>query len=219
MIVAGGRLVWGTIGGGNLEKLALEQAQEFIQQHGRHSASVTYPLADRAGQCCGGEVTVFFETFTWQRRRVVVFGAGHVGQAIGGLANYLQAEVLLVDERQQEDLQPTLDSERPFEVLCIDEPQEEIDSLPSDALVLVMTHSHARDLEIVARAIQRGPFAFLGLIGSERKWKRFRERLEQRGFSSDQLAQVTCPIGTGGTSKEPTAIAVSVVAQLLTVLA
>jgi xanthine dehydrogenase accessory factor len=219
MIIAEGRLVWGTIGGGNLEKLAIEQAQAFIDEHGRHTASVKFPLAESAGQCCGGEVTVFFETFAWRRTRVVVFGAGHVGQAIGGLANYLQADVLLVDEREESDLQPAPDSARTYELLCIDEPQEEVDNLPSDALLLVMTHSHARDLEIVARALKCGPFAYIGLIGSERKWDRFRKRLLQRGFTEEELSQVTCPIGAGRTSKEPSAIAISVAAQLLGVLA
>ena len=218
MIIAEGRLVWGTIGGGSLEKLAMEQAQAFIDEHGQHTASMKYPLAEKVGQCCGGEVTVFFETFVWRRRRVVVFGAGHVGQAIGGLAKYLQADVLLVDEREEAQLQPPLDSARPFELLCIDEPQEEVDALPADALLLVMTHSHARDLEIVARALKRGPFAYLGLIGSERKWARFRKRLLQRGFSEEELSWVTCPIGDGRTSKEPNAIAISVAAQLLAVL-
>ena len=78
-----------------------------------------------------------------------------------------------------------------------------------------MTHSHALDLELVARALRRGTFPYVGLIGSERKWARFRSRLEQRGFEPDELARVTCPIGLGRTSKEPTAIAVSVAAELL----
>ncbi|MAG62585.1 xanthine dehydrogenase accessory protein XdhC [Candidatus Woesearchaeota archaeon] len=219
MIVADGRLVWGTIGGGNLEKLAIEQAQAFIDEHGCHTASVNFPLAESAGQCCGGEVTVFFETFVWRRPKVVVFGAGHVGQAIGGLVDYLQADVLLIDEREESQLQPPPAPARPYELLCIDEPQEEVDALPADALLLIMTHSHARDLEIVVRALERGPFAYIGMIGSERKWARFRKRLLQRGFTEDQLSQVTCPIGEGRTSKEPSAIAISVAAQLLTVLA
>ena len=219
MIIAEGRLVWGTIGGGNLEKMAIEQAQAFIDEHGRHTESVSFPLAERVGQCCGGEVTVFFETFAWRRPKVVVFGAGHVGQAFGGLADYLQADVLLVDEREESQLQPTPKSARTYELLCIDEPQEEVDNLSSDTLLLVMTHSHARDLEIVARALKRGPFAYIGLIGSERKWDRFRKRLKQRGFTEEELSQVTCPIGEGRTSKEPSAIAISVAAQILTVLA
>ena len=96
----------------------------------------------------------------------------------------------------------------------MDAPEAEIDELPDDALVLVMTHDHALDLEIVARAVKR-EFAYLGLIGSERKWERFQKRLLQRGFSAAELARVRCPIGTSKHSKEPTAIAISVAAELL----
>jgi xanthine dehydrogenase accessory factor len=102
--------------------------------------------------------------------------------------------------------------------VCVDHPEEELDDLAADALVLVMTHDHALDLEIVAKAIQRD-FAYVGLIGSERKWERFRKRLAQRGFTEQQIAKVTCPIGVSKHSKEPTAIAISTAAELLDVLA
>lgn len=219
MIVTDGRLHWGTIGGGNLEHLAIDHARSLLARGGQRSESVDYPLSEKAGQCCGGEVTLFFETFPWSRRRVTVFGAGHVGQALGGLAGYLRAEMLLIDSRDEAELEPRLPEQREFEVLFIDSPEEEVDTLPADSLVLVMTHSHALDLEILARALQRGTFAYLGLIGSERKWARFRQRLEQRGFTAEQLDRVVCPIGLGRPSKEPAAIAVSVAAQLLGVLA
>ena len=219
MIVTDGRLHWGTLGGGNLEHLAIEHANSLLAEGEQRSESVVYPLSEKAGQCCGGEVTLFFETFPWSLRQVTVFGAGHVGQALGGLAGYLRAQILLIDSRDEAQLQPPLSAQRDFQVLFIDSPEEEIDTLPDDSLVLIMTHSHALDLEILARALQRGTFAYLGLIGSERKWARFHKRLEQRGFTAEQLDRVVCPIGLGRPSKEPAAIAVSVAAQLLGVLA
>ena len=74
-----------------------------------------------------------------------------------------------------------------------------------------------RGFRIIARAIPRG-FAYLGLIGSERKWARFRARLVQRGFTEAQIAGVRCPIGISKHSKEPSAIAISVAAELLELL-
>ncbi len=219
MIVTDGRLFWGTIGGGNLEHLAIEHANTLLASGEQRSESVDYPLSEKAGQCCGGRVTLFFETFPWSRRQVTVFGAGHVGPALGGLAGYLRAKVLLIDSRDEAQLQPALPNPRDFEVLFIDSPEEEVDTLPETSLVLIMTHSHALDLEILARALRRGTFAYLGLIGSERKWARFAKRLEQRGFTAEQLDRVVCPIGLGQPSKEPAAIAITVAAQLLGVLA
>jgi len=219
MIVAGGKLVWGTVGGGRLEQLALEHAGLLLERSGRQAETIEVPLSEKAGQCCGGAVTLFVETFPWTRTRVAVFGAGHVGQALGGLAPYLDADLVLIDPRDEAQLQPALPAERPYETLFVDAPEEEVDHLPAESLLVVMTHSHALDLEILARALNRGTFPFVGLIGSERKWERFRRRLESRGFDPEALARVRCPIGLGRTSKEPRAIALAVAAELQEVIA
>ncbi|MEM1448658.1 MAG: xanthine dehydrogenase accessory protein XdhC [Planctomycetota bacterium] len=219
MIVSDGRLVWGTIGGGRLEHLAIERAAEMAREGVSASVTEVFPLSEKAGQCCGGEVTLYFEAFGWSRRRLVVFGAGHVAQAVGGLAPYMGLDVLLVDPRAEDEVEPPLPAERPYEVLFVDAPEEEIDQVPADSLVLVMTHSHALDQEIIARALRRGTFPYVGLIGSERKWKRFAQRLTQRGFSEEELGRVTCPIGVSKGSKEPRKIALSVAAEIVDVVA
>ncbi|NOT30605.1 MAG: xanthine dehydrogenase accessory protein XdhC, partial [Planctomycetes bacterium] len=161
----------------------------------------------------------FFEPFRWKRRTVAVFGAGHVGQSLAGLAPWLKARVLLVDGREEHAIRPRLARERPYELVCADAPEAELDELPADTLVVIMTHSHALDLELVARALTRGGFPYLGLIGSERKWLRFQKRLAQRSFTPAQLARVRCPIGVTRTSKDPAAIALSTATELVTHLA
>ncbi len=219
MIVAGGKLAWGTIGGGNLEKLAIEHADELLRTGRPASESVSYPLSSAAGQCCGGNVTLFYETFPWTRRRLVIFGAGHVAQAVAGLAPWLAADVQLIDPRAEEDLQPVPPKVREWELLCIDAPEGEVDVIDPETLVLVMTHSHALDLEVVAACLRRGGFPYVGLIGSERKWQRFRTQLAQRGFPSEAIDAVRCPIGVTKTSKDPSAIALSAAAELVDVWA
>jgi len=211
-------LVFGTIGGGHLEHVAIERAGELLLSTRARSESVSYPLSDALGQCCGGEVTLFYETFPWTRRRVVIFGAGHVAQALGGLAPYLGADVVLIDGRDEKEIRPPLPKERPFELLLVDHPEAEIDTLADDAYVLVMTHSHALDLEVIARAVKR-PFPYIGLIGSRRKWLRFQKRLLERGYTEAELARVRCPIGLSKRSKEPRAIAISTAAELLDAMA
>lgn len=219
MIVAEGALAWGTIGGGNLERMAIERAAALVGRGEAVSESEAFPLSEKAGQCCGGEVTLLFEAFPWRRSTVAIFGAGHVGQALAGLAPWLGADVVVVDSRHDDELVPSPPEPRPWRLELVDAPEEELDTLPADSLVVVMTHSHALDLELVARALARGTFAYVGLIGSERKWARFRQRLDRRGVAAEALDSVVCPIGLGRTSKEPRAIAVAVAAQLLEVLA
>ncbi len=210
-------LVYGTIGGGNLEMQAIEHCGVLLGDKKAASETVAYPLSEKVGQCCGGEVKLFFETYPWRRRQIAVFGAGHVAQAIGGLAPYLGAEMILIDSRDESEIRPPLPPRRPYELRCVDHPEEEIDLLSDDALVLVMTQSHALDLEIIARALRRD-FPYIGLIGSARKWDRFQKRLQQRGHAAEIIARVRCPIGVSKHSKEPNAIAISAAAELLQVM-
>ncbi len=218
MIVCDGRIAWGTIGGGNLEHQALARASELLKSGRAVSETREVPLGEAAGQCCGGVVTLFLETFPWRRRTVAVFGAGHVGQALAGLAPWLEADVVVIDPREEHELTPRPPRERPWRLLATNAPEAEVATLPADALVVVMTHSHALDLEVVAAALARRAFPWVGLIGSERKWARFRKRLAQRGFAPAEIESVRCPIGVSRASKHPRAIALSAATELVEVL-
>ena len=98
--------------------------------------------------------------------------------------------------------------------------QGAVAALVPGSRVLIMSFSHAEDLDIVAACLrrqrERGDLPFVGLIGSRTKWATFRRRLMERGFSEQELAHITCPIGLPGiTGKQPEVIAVAVAAQLL----
>ena len=99
-----------------------------------------------------------------------------------------------------------------------------LDLLTAGARVLVMSFSHAEDLDVVAACLlrqrQQADLPFIGLIGSRTKWASFRQRLLARGFTEEELAQISCPIGVPGVlGKQPEVIAVAVAAQLLQTLA
>ena len=97
-------------------------------------------------------------------------------------------------------------------VVIEEEPAWMVDEAPPGACYLVMTHSHALDLEIVERVLKRNDFRFLGLIGSETKAAKFRARLKARGIDASRLV---CPIGLVKAGKHPAEVAVSVAAQLI----
>jgi len=97
-------------------------------------------------------------------------------------------------------------------VVIGEEPAWMVDEAPASALYLVMTHSHALDLELVERILKRGDAGFVGLIGSETKAAKFRLRLQKKNIPTDKLV---CPIGLFKAGKHPAEVAVSAVAQLL----
>lgn len=141
---------------------------------------------------------------------VVLCGAGHVGHAISTILATLPVHVSWLDPRS--DCWP---DKPPVNVRCIQGDADDVIDLPDHAYWLVLTHSHALDMQIITAVLQHRQFVFLGLIGSKTKQARFMSRLS-RQFSPDLLARLVCPIGLLNTrSKEPAVIAVSVVAQLL----
>ena len=95
-----------------------------------------------------------------------------------------------------------------------------VPELEPGSRVLVMSHSHAEDFELVAACLRRqreaGDLAFIGLIGSASKWASFRSRLRERGFEQPELDLVCCPVGLPGIAgKQPAVIAAGITAQLL----
>ena len=239
-----------TLGGGHLEFSAIALARQWLEgvRVGRADVDPCIDIPSAAedptaglpfnrrialgpslGQCCGGVVELRFEALqgllsTELRERlrprglpVALFGGGHVGQALVRVLQTLPIEVRWVDSRD-EIFPPGL----PAHVCCEhSEPvQAAVSELVQGSRVLIMSFSHAEDLDIVQACLKRqrlhGDLAFIGLIGSKTKWATFRRRLRERGFSDEECDQVTCPIGVPGIAgKEPEVIAVAVAAQLL----
>ncbi|MEY4713280.1 MAG: hypothetical protein RIS88_2730 [Pseudomonadota bacterium] len=229
-------LVWpdavaGMIGGGQLEFQAIAQARAFLADPSAPGRQLVYryPLGPSLGQCCGGVVHLRMERvgaaqaatlagrLAPARAPLALFGGGHVGHALVQVLAPLPYAITWIDSR--DGIFPdAVDTN----VRCehSDPVQAAVADLAPGSRVLVMSFSHAEDLDIVAACLrrqrERGDLPFIGLIGSQTKWATFRHRLTDRGFADAELAHVTCPIGLPGiTGKQPEVIAVAVVAQLL----
>ena len=220
----------GTIGGGHLEWDALRQAREHLAGATSTPAwTQRTVLGPRLGQCCGGALELRFEPVgaehiepLAQRLQprltpLALFGGGHVGHAIVQALAPLPFAVQWVDSRD-DVFAPAAPQQVHTE--HSDPVHAAVRHLVPGSRVLVMSFSHAEDLDVVAACLQRqrerGDLPFVGLIGSRTKWATFGHRLHARGFSPQELAHVTCPIGLPGiTDKAPAVIAASVVAQLL----
>lgn len=220
--------VIGTIGGGNLEHQAMATARAHLRD-GQSDAMSRFVLGPSLGQCCGGVMNLRFETVepadvAELRQRLplnlqplALFGGGHVGQALVQVLSTLPFALTWIDSR--DGIFPQV---LPATVTCehSDPVQGAVRGLAPQSRVLIMSFSHAEDLDIVAECLKRQrehrDLPYIGLIGSKTKWATFRHRLQARGFSDDELAHVTSPIGLPGiTGKEPEVIAVAVAAQLL----
>ena len=230
--------LFGTIGGGHLEHQAIERARELLALQPSKTGSeqgaaapelMRMALGPSLGQCCGGVVHLSLQRVSAQdaatlrqqldvqRMPVALFGGGHVGHALAEVLARLPVALHWIDSR--EGIFPAA---LPTHVVCEhSEPvQGAVASLAPGSRVLIMSFSHAEDLDVLAQCLARqrtqGDLPYIGLIGSQTKWASFRHRLEARGYSAEELAHVTCPIGVPGIEgKEPEVIAVAVAAQLL----
>jgi xanthine dehydrogenase accessory factor len=195
-----------------------------------------YPLGPSLGQCCGGVVHLKFSFISAQDAikreaalamihcargqnffKVALFGGGHVGKALVNVLATLPCAITWVDSRDEifpQDVPSHVQCEHSTPVHAA------VNDVPTGSYVLIMSFSHAEDLDVVAACLTRlrekNDLPFIGLIGSKTKWATFRHRLQDRGFSASEIARVTSPIGIEGIAgKEPEVIAVSVAAQLL----
>ena len=219
----------GTIGGGQLEWQATALARQALQGDASLPLRQRMALGPSLGQCCGGAVELNFEAVAAHdlpllRSRlepdlkpVALFGGGHVGRALVEVLSRLPFALRWVDSRDE-----VFPADLPEQVVCehSDPVQAAVADLQPHSQVLIMSFSHAQDLDVVAACLKRlrlrNDLPFIGLIGSATKWATFQRRLQEKGFADEEIQRITCPIGVPGISgKQPEVIAVSVAAQLL----
>ncbi len=218
----------GTIGGGALEWSAIEDARRALARGRGVSETRTMLLGPDLGQCCGGRVRLTIETFDKRdiealtarfasesndATPLLLFGAGHVGRALVLALAPLPFRIRWIDAREGAFPAAVPANAMPVHAL---EPAAEIDAAPEGAFMLVMTHSHSLDLDIVSRALAARRFAFVGLIGSETKRARFESRMRAMGLPQPHIDALICPIGAPLLrDKSPAVIAAATATQLL----
>lgn len=196
---------WGTIGGGQLENLAISEARECLKT--ARAKCVDYPLHASAQQCCGGVVQMIYEPVN-VGPRLSIFGGGHVGQALARVLEDTPFQYTLIDERP-EWVQPPLS----WKTYISERTQNHSWDCNRD-YVAILTHSHETDFEIL-KSLLKTPLRYLGLIGSETKWKSFQGKFSEEGCTESDLQRIHCPIGLELGGKSPKEVAISIAAELL----
>lgn len=207
--------IFDTIGGGHLEHKTIKHARTMLAagkncQHLEH-----FQLGSNLGQCCGGNASVLFECFAAVGVNIMLFGAGHVGKALIPILAQLPCHVTWVDSRE-EQFPANIEMYSNVTKVVSEEPEFEVGSMPEHSYFVVMTHNHQMDFEISQAILKRADFSYLGLIASDTKWRRFKQRYKHRDVDQNQVARMSCPIGleqVGG--KLPIEVAVSVSAEII----
>jgi len=213
MIVTKEKELFGTIGGGKLEFLAIDEAIVSLKEN--RIIELTYTLGPEFEQCCGGKVELIIEPMN-QSPELFLFGAGHIGVEICKLLKDTPFQVSLIDSRKDwlsnldldESVTPCTVNTNDFKTF------KNAIRWGNNCYVLVLTHDHTIDFDIIAMALEQET-KYLGLIGSKTKRVRFNNMLVNELSIKEGMTHVVCPIGLDIGGDSPKEIAISVVAQLL----
>jgi xanthine dehydrogenase accessory factor len=224
MFVSRDRL-WGTIGGGQLEFLAIERARKMLDA-GALSGEMDVPLGPEIGQCCGGRVEISLKRMrladkdsaieraqlhTETLPHVYVMGAGHVGRALADLFQHVPVNCVLIDTRADELAQCQADVETRLSAI----PEIDIAQAPQGSAFVVLTHDHSLDFLLTSAALERGDAVYVGMIGSATKRAKFRNWARTQ-CDGQTIEELNCPIGASGSrDKRPSVIAAFVVAEVM----
>lgn len=212
MLVFADGSIKGTIGGGAIERKAIEIAQQVLKRGLPHHQN--FELEDDVGMICGGRTSIYFEPMKPQLS-LFIFGAGHVGREVGNLAHSLGFHVCFVDNRPE--IYKEFDSS--YAQCIVGEYIEVAESLELkfNDMVLITTQGHAFD-GVLLEALAPKQLLYLGMIGSKRKVGETTEKLLAGGkVTKEQLALVDMPVGIPIKAETPREIAISIAAKLIDV--
>lgn len=216
MIVYENEKVFGTIGGGAIERLAVRDAAEAIRTG--NGGVRSYDMNTNAaanGLACGGSMEVLIEV-CGNRPTLVLCGAGHVGAALMPLARSVGFRIILLDSRGEEFVGDKLSMADQFvPVKDYETALKELD-VPEGAYFVIAGPNHDCDGSALAGALTKSG-AYVGMIGGPMKIRSIFARLTEKGFTQEELDSVYTPIGLDVSSEVPEEIAVSILAEILMV--
>lgn len=215
MIVREDGATTGTIGGGLAEAYTITEALSAIREN--RSKVVEYTLnSDAAGgiqMSCGGSISIFIEVI-FNKPRILMIGAGHVGLAISKLIDFLDYRLAIVDDR--EEYANAGRYPKAVEISWNQDISIAVESLPIDGNTYIIIATKDSDLKALKKVIYSCA-AYIGMIGSKRKVALVLEQLRSEGIEEERLKVIHAPIGLDIGSETPEEIAVSILAEILVV--
>ena len=216
MIVSTHGYFSGTVGGGKLEKAAIEKSTQILgSSREATTEACTWNLQKDLGMSCGGTVTLLFEyQSTKSDWRIAIFGAGHVSQELSRVLSRLNCHIEVFDTRP-EWIEKLPKDVRHLEARLTTSFEEEARKLSENTYVVVATMGHSTDLPVLKEIFNGRQFPYVGAIGSDIKAKKLRAGLLELGVTQSDCEALHCPIGEDFGDNTPPEIAISIAAQLL----
>lgn len=214
MLVRADGSIVGTVGGGAMEQRVIQDALAALSDGQPRTTSYTLnSLADGDPGVCGGTAQFFVEPVV-SSPTLLVIGGGHVGKAVAELGRWMDWRVVLSDDRPEfcnADYAPGLNEY----VVCSPSEVVERVRITAQTYVAAVTRGLPVDLKLVP-ALLRTEAAYIGIIGSRRRWALTVAALrEQAGLTDADLRRVRAPIGLELQAETPKEIALSILSEIV----
>jgi xanthine dehydrogenase accessory factor len=212
LVYADGRIE-GSVGGGEMESRVIEVAIKTMTEG--EPRMLTYSMAEpQRGDpgVCGGQVEIFVEPIQ-PKPLLVVIGAGHVGRAVAHLARWLGFRVAISDDRPEFCTPESVPDADAYYPVPMENLPENLKITPWTYLVLT-TRGVPVDVKGLP-ALLETPAAYIGVIGSRRRWATAFEELLESGVPEERLSRVHSPMGLELNAETPEEIAVSILAEII----
>ena len=216
MVVSPDGSVKGSVGGGRIEADTIKAALQSIKDG--KTRTLPFSLTENNGFVCGGKVLVYVEPVI-PMARLLIIGAGHVGQAVAQAARLAGFDTFIADPYGQSGMS-TAGAEskvRNFSKADQEIRLSELDTqltITEETLLIIATRTHDDDFLAVERALQT-PARYIGLLGSRRKKAVLQSYLADKGIAKEDMRRIVTPVGLDIAAQTPEEIAVSIVAQLI----
>ncbi len=203
----------GTVGGGEMESRVIREALDTLKTG--EPRTVQYTLVNPAEGdpgVCGGEMEIFIEPIK-PAPTLLIIGGGHVGQALVHLGKWLGFRVALSDDRAEfcnPEAVPGADQYLPIPMMQL--PQAF--NFHSETYIVLSTRGMPLDVDGLPHLLDV-PRAYLGVIGSKRRWATAVKRLTDKGIPTEKLAGVHAPMGLELNAETPEEIALSILAEII----
>lgn len=203
-----------TIGGGTFEAEVIRDALAAFPQNKILHREYRLTKSD-LGMYCQGLVRVMFEAFR-PRPQLLIFGGGHVGQALSTIAGVTGLFSLAVVDDRAEFADPAKHTKADRVIFTDRQYIKDVPETDEETWIVILTRCHATDKMLAARYVRK-QYAYIGLIGSEAKIRQLRHELLEDGLPAPLLEKLHAPIGLPIGGKDPSEVAVSILAELIQV--
>ena len=212
MLVLGDGSIRGTVGGGSLEALSIEQAVKCLQVGEGGKFVFDLKPGGNTGMICMGRAEIFVDIYR-EAVKLLILGGGHVGQKVAEAARLAGYPYAVADDRTE-----FANPERfPGAGAIITEPADKaVDAVGvnKDTYVVIVTRGHALDREGLEAAMKTKA-AYIGMIGSEKKVREVFRLLGEKKIYPAKDPRVHAPVGLDLGGKTPGEIAVSILAEII----